>query len=312
MSDSHTAPPGALVHLETLKVFCDVVETKSFSVAASQNYVTQSAVSQQIRMLEEKYGRRLLERTRGNVQLTPAGALLYQASKEIVQRYQDLEGQLQAVSKIVAGTLRVATVHSIGLYELSLQLKRFLKAYPQVQLQLQYSRSNKIYDDALKGGIDLGIVAFPTRRPGITVIPFREDHLVLVCPPQHPLAKHKQVSIKKLAGEPFVGFERDIPTRKETDRVLHRHGIDVRYVMELDNVEIMKRVVEIGIGLAILPENAVRPDVKGGTLAAVHVSDEVFLRPLGIIHRTGKHFSPAAAKFIENMRSDPSHGSGRG
>ena len=292
------------MHLETLKVFCDVVETKSFSVAASQNYVTQSAVSQQIRMLEERYGKQLLERTRGNVQLTPAGEILYQVSKEIVQRYQELEARLQAVTKVVAGTVRVGTVHTIGLYELSSPLKHFLKTYPHVQLQLAYTRSNKIYDDALKGAIDLGIVAYPTRRAGITTIPFREDRLVLVVPPQHPLAKHRQVSIKKLAGEPLVGFERDIPTRKETDRVLRRHGIEVRYVMELDNAEIMKRAVEIGLGLAILPEHAVRPEVRGGTLAAVQMSDEVFLRPLGIIHRTGKHFSPAAAKFIECLRSE--------
>jgi DNA-binding transcriptional LysR family regulator len=292
------------VHLETLKVFCDVVETKSFSVAASQNYVTQSAVSQQIRMLEEKYGKQLLERTRGNVQLTPAGEILYQVSKEIVQRYGELEARLQAVTKVIGGTVRVATVHTIGLYELSSQLKRFLKAYPQVQLQLEYSRSNKIYEDALRGSVDLGIVAYPARRPGITVLPFREDRLVLVCPPQHPFARHRQVSIKKLAGEPLVGFDRDIPTRKETDRVLRRHGIDPRYVMELDNAEIMKRVVEIGLGVAILPENAVRPEVRGGTLAAVQVSDEVFLRQLGIVHRTGKHFSPAAAKFIECLRDE--------
>src|ERR1043166_7199008 len=116
------------MHLETLKVFCDVVETRSFSTAASQNFVTQSAVSQQIRMLEERYGRQLLERTRGNVQLTPAGEILYQVSKDIVQRYQDLEARLPAMSKIVAGTVRVATVHSIGLYELSAQIKRYLKA----------------------------------------------------------------------------------------------------------------------------------------------------------------------------------------
>ena len=292
------------MHLETLKVFCDVVDTKSFSVAASQNYVTQSAVSQQIRMLEEKYGKQLLERTRGNVQLTPAGEILYQASKEIVQRYQDLESRLQDVAKVVAGTVRVATVHSIGLYELSTQLKRFLKAYPQVQIQLGYSRSSKIYEDALKGGIDLGIVAYPNRRPGITVIPLREDRLVLVVPPAHAFAKHRTISTNRLAGEPLVGFDRDIPTRRETDRVLRKHGIDPRYVTELDNVEVMKRVVEIGLGIAILPEQAVRPEVKGGTLVAVQLSDEVFPRQLGIIHRSGKHFSPAAAKFIECLRED--------
>src|SRR6266850_299094 len=127
------------MHLETLKVFCDVVETRSFSAAASQNFVTQSAVSQQIRTLEERYGKRLLERTRGNVQLTPAGEILYQVSKEIVQRYQDLES----------------------------------------------SRSNKIYEDALKGNVDLGVVAYPTKRPQITVLPFRQDRLVLVCAPSH-------------------------------------------------------------------------------------------------------------------------------
>ena len=292
------------MHLETLKVFCDVVETRSFSVAASQNFVTQSAVSQQIRTLEERYGRRLLERTRGNVQLTPAGEILYQVSKEIVQRYQDMEAQLQVVAQRVAGTVRVATVHSIGLYELSVQIKRYLKAYPQVHLHLEYSRSNKIYEDALRGQIDLGVVAYPSRRPQITVLPFREDRLVLACPPSHPLARHRQVSIRKLQGEHLVGYERDIPTRRETDRLLRRYGVEVRYVMELDNVETIKRVVEIGTGLAILPEPAVRPEVKNKTLVAVHLSDELFLRPLGIIHRQGKHFSPATEKFIEFLRAE--------
>jgi DNA-binding transcriptional LysR family regulator len=292
------------VHLETLKVFCDVVETRSFSTAASQNFVTQSAVSQQIRTLEERYGKRLLERTRGNVQLTPAGEILYQVSKEIVQRYHDLEARLQALAQVVAGTVRVATVHSIGLYELSKPMKRYLKAHPQVHLHLEYSRSNKIYEDALKGSVDLGVVAYPTRRSQITIIPFRQDRLVLVCPPTHPLARHRQVSIKKLAGEPMVGYERDIPTRKETDRLLRRYGVEVRYVMELDNIETIKRVVEIGTGLAILPEPAVVPEVKGRSLVAVQLADEVFLRPLGIIHRQGKHFSPAAEKFIEFLRAE--------
>ena len=292
------------MHLETLKVFCDVVETRSFSVAASQNFVTQSAVSQQIRTLEERYGRRLLERTRGNVQLTPAGEVLYQVSKEIVQRYQDMEARLQVIAQRVAGTVRVATVHSIGLYELSAQIKRYLKAYPQVHLHLEYSRSSKIYEDALRGQIDLGVVAYPSRRPQITVLPFREDRLVLACPPNHPLARHRQVSIRKLQGEPLIGYERDIPTRRETDRMLRRYGVEVRYVMELDNVETMKRVIEIGTGIAILPEPAVRPEVKAKSLAVVQLSDELFLRPLGIIHRHGKHFSPATEKFIEFLRSE--------
>jgi len=156
----------------------------------------------------------------------------------------------------------------------------------------------------VRGNIDLGVVAYPSRRPQITVIPFREDRLVLVCPPGHPLSRQRQISLTKLDGEPLVGYERDQPTRRETDRMLRRYGVDVRYVMELDNIETIKRVVEIGTGIAILPEPAVRSEVRSKTLATVQLSDEVFLRPLGIIHRQGKHFSPAAEKFIEFLRAE--------
>jgi DNA-binding transcriptional LysR family regulator len=138
----------------------------------------------------------------------------------------------------------------------------------------------------------------------MVVIPYREDRLVLACPPGHPLAARRRVPVKKLAGEPMVGFERDIPTRKETDRILRRYGIEAHYVMEHDNIETIKRVVEIGRGLAILPEPALAREVESGTLVAVHLADQMFLRPLGIIHRQGKHFSPAAEKFIECLQAE--------
>jgi DNA-binding transcriptional LysR family regulator len=290
------------MHVETLKVFCDIVETRSFSSAAARNFVTQSAVSQQIRMLEQRYGHRLLERTRGNVQVTPAGDILYQASKDIVQRWEDVDARLQAVTNVVAGTIRIATVHSIGLYELSTPLKRYLADFPEVNLNLEYSRSSKIYDDAIKGNIDLGIVAYAAKRPGIVVVPYRQDRLVLVVPPGHALARQKRVSIRKLKDEPFVGFERDIPTRKETDRLLRKHDVDPTYVMELDNIETIKRVVEIGRAIALLPEPAVASEVASGSLASVQISDETSLRPLGILHRQGKHFSPAMERFIDYLQ----------
>ena len=121
------------MHLETLQVFCDLVETGSFSAAAAQNFITQSAVSQQVRRLEARFDRPLIERTKGNVQPTPAGQLLYQASKDITQRYRDLASRCRASASVVSGSVRLATVHSVGLYELSEPLKKFLKAYPQVQ-----------------------------------------------------------------------------------------------------------------------------------------------------------------------------------
>lgn len=291
------------MHIETLKVFCDVVETRSFSTAASQNHVTQSAVSQQVRMLEDRYGRRLLERNRGNVHLTPAGELFYTASREIMARFGTMEQEIAALSNAVGGRLRVATVHSIGLYGLSEALRLYLKQYPEVQLHLSYSVANKIYEDVVSDAIDLGLVAYPSKRPGIVVIPFRDDPLVLVCPPGHALAKLGIVDMRRLQGQSFVGYEKEIPSRRESDKLLRRYEIEPRYVMELDNIETIKRVVEIGRGIAILPDSAVRQEVRGRTLVAVPFADDGFVRPLGMIHRQGKHFTPAAEKFVEFVRA---------
>jgi len=290
------------MHLETLQVFCDLVETGSFSVAASQNFITQSAVSQQVRSLETRFDRPLIERTKGHVQPTPAGQLLYQASKEITRRYRELRDQMQSFGSVVNGTVRLATVHSVGLYELSEPLKKFLKAYPQVNLHLEYSRAPKIIEDVLSGRIDLGIVAYPGRRPQIAVIPFREDRMVLVCATHHPFARRRAIAITDLDGQNFVGYERDIPTRRATDRLLNRKGVSVRYVMELDNIETIKRVVEIGAGVALVPEPAIKQEVKNRTLAAVQLSDESVYRPLGILHRQGRHFSPAVERFVAELK----------
>ena len=149
------------MHIETLKVFCDIIESGSFSYAASQNFVTQSAVSQQVRSLEEKYDCRLIERGRAGVKPTPAGQILYTASKEIVRRFLELENRLREIGSVVAGSIRVGTVYSVGLHELPPYLTEFLRNYPAVNVHLEYLRSNKIYEDLIEGKVDLGVVAYP-------------------------------------------------------------------------------------------------------------------------------------------------------
>ncbi len=300
------------MHIETLKVFCDLAETGSFSLAASKNFITQSAVSQQIRSLEERYGRELVERSKGHVRLTQAGEVLYRAGKEIVQKYREIEDTLQTLSRSVSGTVRVSTVYSVGLYELSAPLKRYLRTFPEVNVHLEYTRANKIYDDVRRGDVDLGIVAYPSKRPQILVVPFREDRLVLICAPQHPLAQFQRIAIKKLNGEKFVGFERDIPTRRALDRIFRQHGVKVHYIMEVDNIETIKRVVEIGSGISIVPEPSVAQEVKNETLKVLHFTDEVMLRPLGIISKRGRRFTPAVQEFIDFLRGKMPKGAAGG
>jgi DNA-binding transcriptional LysR family regulator len=292
------------MHIETLKVFCDVVETGSFSAAASQNFITQSAVSQQLRTLEAKYRCKLLERSRGGAKLTPQGEILYRASREIIDRYREVETELQHSGRVVGGHLRIAIVYSVGLHELPPYLKEYLRSFPDVNVHVEYSRSNKIYDNVINGQIDLGIVAYPMKHPQIVITPIRNDQLVLVCPPDHPLANAKKISVSKLEGEPLVTFERDIATRKAIDQMLKAHHVTVRYNGEYDNIETIKRAVEIGQGVAFVPLPAVRHEVEHGTLTVVRLSDEVLVRPLGIIYKKGRQLSPAAVKFIEVLKRE--------
>src|SRR5579862_8915937 len=287
------------MHIETLKVFCDIIESGSVSYAASQNFVTQSAVSQQVRSLEEKYECRLLERARAGVKPTPAGQILYNSSKEIVRRFMELENRLREIGSVVAGSIRVGTVYSVGLHELPPYLTEFLRTYPQVNVHLEYLRSNKIYEDLVEGKIDLGVVAYPAKRSQIVTIAFRHDELVLAVPPDNPLAKHSKVNVGQLVGQKFVGYERDIPTRKASDRILREHGVKPTYALEFDNIETIKRAVEIGLGCAIVPRMTVENEVLRGTLRMLEFQEGTFLRPLAIIYKRGRELSPAVRKFID-------------
>lgn len=288
------------MHIESLKVFCDLIDTRSFSKAATKNYISQSAVSQQVRALEDRFDRKLVERSRGGLVATDAGLAFYQGCREILERWDSLGEEMAGMSNIITGQVRIATIYSVGIHELSPFLKQFIKAYPQVNIHLEYSRPNKVYDDVINGGVDIGIVAYPVARPQIEIIPFRSDRLVLICSPDHELASRKRIDISQLSGQRFVAFERDIPTRKAVDKILRSHGVAVQYVMEFDNIETIKRSVEADLGVAIVPRATVENEIRAETLRAVNFT-ESFTRPLGIIHRKGKVFSPAARRFVEML-----------
>lgn len=289
------------MHIESLKVFCDLIDTRSFSKAASKNYISQSAVSQQVRAFEARFGRQLVERSRGGGLVpTAAGLTFYQGCREIIERFNALTEELKGLGDVVSGQVRVATIYTVGLHELSPIVKRFIKTYPEANIHIEYSRTNKVYEDVITHAIDLGIVAYPAPRPQIEIIPFRSDRFVLVCSPEHEFARRKRLEVADLSGQRFVGFERDMPSRKAVDKILRDHEATVQYVMELDNIETIKRSVEADLGVTIIPRATVDNELRAGTLRAVSFTEN-FTRPIGIIHRKGKIFSAAARKFIEML-----------
>jgi DNA-binding transcriptional LysR family regulator len=293
------------MQLETLKIFCDLAETRSFSQAAERNFVTQSAVSQQVRGLEEKFKRRLLERVRGrrDVRLTEAGAAFYEESRNVLSAYAQLQERLRALDGTISGTVRVATVYSIGLHELPPAVRRFMALYPSAKIDLEYSRTTRIVRDVLSGAVELGVVAYPEKRRGLAVVPLPGDRLVLICPPPHPLARRRKVRAAELKDQDFVLFERDIPTRRATDRILKSHGVTVHRVAEFDNIETIKRAVEVGFGVAIVPRPSVLDEQRSGQLAVVALAEPEWTRTVGVIHRSDRTPGTAARKFIDLLKS---------
>jgi len=290
------------MQIDSLKVFCDLVESESFTKAAQINNVTQSAVSQTISSLERAFKSLLIERSKRNFRMTAEGEVLYDYCKQILQTYDALQSRLQEIKADISGNIRVATIYSIGLHVLPPYLKKFLKSYPTVNVHVEYRRPNKVYEDVLGNIVDLGFVAYPIRDPKLEIVNIRKDPLVVICHPQHPLSKHKSIRLKNISDQKFVAFERDIPTRKALDKLLKEHNVPVDVVMEFDNIETVKRAVEIDSGISIVPQETIRQEVVNQTLVAIRIEDADCFRTLGVIHKKNKVLSPAIKQFISLLK----------
>jgi LysR family transcriptional regulator, transcriptional activator of the cysJI operon len=291
------------MQLESLKMFCDVVETGSFSRAAQLNHVTQSAVSQQIRALETRYEQKLLSRSARQVTPTPAGERLFRGCKEILARFSEVEQEIREQSADVQGTTTVSTIYSVGLHELRSVQKELLKAHPKVNMRLNYRRNDQVYDDVILGQAEIGIVAYPQPRAGVDIQPFRDDKLAIVCSPSHPFSQKAKVSLTALSGVPFIAFDREAPTRKALDKLFREKNLEVTPVMEMDNVETIKRAVEMGIGVAILPMSTVSSETSQGTLLAKPFAEGPVSRPIGLLIRKGKYLDRASAAVLEAFKA---------
>jgi DNA-binding transcriptional LysR family regulator len=291
------------MQLESLKMFCDVVETGSFSRAAQLNHVTQSAVSQQIRALETRYEQKLLSRSARQVTPTPAGERLFRGCKEILARFGEVEQEIREQSAEVQGSTSISTIYSVGLHELQSIQKMLFKTHPKVNVRLNYRRSDQVYDDVILGAAEIGIVAYPQPRAGVDVLPFRDDKLAVVCAPTHPLAGKAKISLSALAGVPFIAFDREAPTRKAIDKLFRERNLELTPTMEMDNVETIKRAVEMGLGVTVLPHATVEHEVARGLLVAKPFAEGTFSRPIGLLVRKGKYLDRASQSVLDAFKN---------
>lgn len=294
------------MNIDVMKTFCDLVDTGSFSKAAEANYISQSAVSQQLAKLERDLSTQLISRGGGLVAPTEAGKAFYQGAREILRRYEQLIGEVKSASDAIRGVLRVGTIYSVGFYLLDPYVRAFLLSHPEVNLHVEYTGWNRIYAAVINGEMDLGVVACPDRHRSVEVIPLLSEELVAVFPTHHRLAGRDKIDPHELQGEKFVAFEANIPTRRHIDRLLRMEKVDVNIVLEFDNIELLKRSIEVGSGISILPKDNILHDAQRGDLGYAGFSGpRRWMRPLGIVRRRGKAPTPAERMFLALLRTKP-------
>lgn len=301
------------MNIETLKVFRDLSDTGSFSKTAALNYVSQSAVSQQIKKLELILKCKLYRRQGGKLSLTSCGARFYEASRKIAGIYDGaLKGILELGQEMKAEEIRISTIYSAGIYLLQNYVRKFLAHNPGVKVSVQYRQFSQIYADIGSGRADFGFMACPYgKSAGLSMLPVASDEMVLLAGSASPLAGRKAIQVKELSGLEFIFFDKDFPSRRHIDAFLRQHGVKAKVKMELDNIDTIKTAVASGSGVSIIPRSAVRDDENGKSLHVLRFSDAQFLRPIYLIYARGRKQTPAINNFMAIFESPKKTRAGR-
>jgi len=290
-----------IVNLHALKVFCEVVRLQSFSRGAAACGISQSAASQIIRHLERELETRLIDRKVRPPRPTPEGEVYYRGSQELLHRHRLIVEEMLQLREKVAGNLRVASIYSVGLHTLTHYTKRFMASNPGTVIRLEYLHPDKVYAAVLNDEADIGVTSYPKLTRGLVVIPWVEEEMVLVCSPEHRLAKKKRIRPADLEGARLVAFDSGLPIRREIDRALKQQQVTVELVGEFDNIETIKQAVELSDAVSILPRPSILHEIETGTLVGLPIDTLELRRPVGIIRKKRKKLTQTAARFIDSL-----------
>lgn len=300
------------MNLRDFDLFCEVAHLGSFSKAAKAHGMSQPAASEIVKSIEEHLGCELLNRAVRPLELTPEGHIYYDGCRQLLDEYRRLEDRVLQRRDKVVGPVRVGAIYSVGLLQMDGYVREFERLYPDAALDLQYLHPEEVLTRVVSEEVDLGLLSFPPKRSDLNCIPWQDQPIVVVVPPSHPLAKRDWLKVEELEGENLVGFTTDLQMRTETDRWLKQAKVHVSVVHAFDNIENIKRAVEVGSGIALLPVPTVRREAELGSLVAIPLENVTWFRRLAIIHKRTKPFTTAISRFLELLQQDPETFSGPG
>jgi DNA-binding transcriptional LysR family regulator len=295
------------VDIERARLFRDIAQSRSVSKGAKLNGISQSAASQHIQDLEEQLEVALLDRTSRPLTVTDGGKLYLDLCRDVLRRQDEFQAALERMKAEVEGTVRVASIYSVGLSEMSQLEQEFSRRYPEAHLEVEYLRPEKVYEAVVTDRADLGLLSYPEPTKEVTVLPWREEEMVVAASPYHALAAKSELRPEDLDGLDFVGFDDDLPIRREIDRFLREHHVEVNLTLHFDNLQMIKEAVAHGEGVSIMPARVMEEEVAQGRLVPIPISISSLrlYRPVGIVHRRKKRFHRAGQAFLELLREPP-------
>jgi len=296
------------VEVNHLKLFKDIAQTRRVSRGARLNGVSQSAASQHLQDLERRLGLTLLDRSRRPLVLTDAGKLYLEMCRKVLQSWEEFQVALEEVRREVEGTVRIAAIYSVGLSEMSQLEQEFARRYPQARMEVEYLRPEKVYEAVVTDRADLGLLSYPEPTKEVTVLEWRKEEMVVAASPYHPLAARLEVRPEELDGLAFVGFDEDLPIRRDIDRFLREHHVRVNITMHFDNLQMIKQAVAHGSGVSIMPARIMEEEISQGRLVPIPIAKLALYRPVGIVHRRKKRFHRAGQAFLDLLREPPAAG----
>lgn len=288
------------MQMDAIKLFCDVAQHRSVSKAAEANGVTQSAVSQRLMSLERELGVQLIDRSKRPLQLTEAGETYHHGCRAILDRYEKLTRQITAGSNHLRGTLRVAAIYSAGIELLSQAVESFERDHPNAEVEVQYHQPQAVYEKVRDDLVDLGILSYPRGWKGLAVVPLREEVMMLVCAPDHPLAGRRSIHAGELQDQALVNFEPSLPIARRIAGYLREHGVSAAASHTFDNIDTIKVYISHSDEAALLPDRTVRPEVEAGTLVAVALHPTL-TRTVGVVYSRQRTLTPLMEAFIEHL-----------
>jgi DNA-binding transcriptional LysR family regulator len=293
------------MNIDQLKAFHKIAATGSFTKAAHELFLTQSAVSQQIRALEDEVGGRLFDRSGRRIHLTGEGEVLLTYVKRLFDLHEEIEILFGSLRSLQNGKITVGATAVIGTYFMPAAISAYHRQYPGVEIDLRMGNSGQIMRMILDREVDLGIAGMVKKHPSLESAFVHREKLFFVCSPMNPLASRKKVTLSELGGLPFIWREKGTQTLALVKRWFQANaGGNFPYqTLSLANLEAAKRTVEEGYGMTIIPATAARREIEAGLLKRLNVEKFALNVDYGLFYPKGRLFSRAVEAFLETIRN---------